>query len=273
MRTPARHLRPRLTQRVRSRDKLMKNGSPWAARLLPGELRRAPGVVRGDAFLRVLSLEQALLELALQGEALFQADFQSGGDSALDEPDGARGLRRRHELSRVLERPGAELPRRGVDDGVDQPERLRFLDRERRRFGHQLDRLRPPERTRQPLGATGARQYSERDLRQTDLPSVDARDAQIAGERDLQSAAHAVSVDRRDHELRRLLQPAERLVRVEAEVVLEVWGAVTKHLDVGTGAEELVGLLGVGGRRRAGDHQDMDTLVHPRVEDMGVKLP
>src|SRR6266478_5712516 len=114
------------------------------ARLLPGELRSAPGVVRGDPFLRVLSLEQPLLQLTLQGETLLEANFQSGSDGALDEPDGARGLRRRHELSRVLERPGAELPRRGVDDGVDQPERLRLVDRKRRRFGHQLDRLRPP---------------------------------------------------------------------------------------------------------------------------------
>src|SRR5438105_1294484 len=282
--------RASMTHRVPSRDKFRtKQGNfvrdelaehqlcplraDRAGALLSAELGRSPGVVRGKAFLRVLSLEQPLLQLTLQGETLLEADFQSGGDGALDEPYGARGFRRRHELARVLERPGAELPRRSVDDRIDQPERLSLVDRERRRFGHQLDGLRPPERARQPLGAAGAWQDSERDLRQTDLSRVHARDAQIAGERDLQAAAHAVPVDRRDHELRRLLEPAERLVRVQAEIVLEVGSTLLKHLDVGTGAEELVGLLGVGRRRRAGDHQDMDRLVHPRVEDMGVKLP
>src|SRR5256886_9847813 len=109
------------------------------ARLLPGELRSAPGVVRGDPFLRVWALEQPLLQLTLQGETLLEADFESSGDRALDEPDGARGFRRGHELARVLERLVAKLPRRSVDDRVDQPERFCLVDRERRPFGHQLD--------------------------------------------------------------------------------------------------------------------------------------
>src|SRR5207253_124899 len=136
--------------------------------------------------------------------------------------------------------------------------------RERRRFGHQLDGLRPPERARQPLGAAGAWQDSERDLRQADLSRVHARDAQIAGEGDLQSAAHAVSVDRRDHELRRLLQPAERLVRVQAEVVLEVGSTLLKHLDIRPRAEELVA--------RACQHQDVDGFIHSRIEDVHIEL-
>src|SRR4051794_19015558 len=60
----------------------------------PAELRRPARVVRRQTFLRVLSLEQPLLQLALQRKTLLEADLQSGRDSPLDESDRARGLRR-----------------------------------------------------------------------------------------------------------------------------------------------------------------------------------
>ena len=72
------------------------------------------------------------------------------------------------------------------------------------------------------------------------LPLPLRRDAQVAGHRHLEPAADAVAVDGRDHQLRRLLEPIERLVRVQAEVVLERRLRRRQHLDVGAGAEELV---------------------------------
>src|SRR6266850_4538640 len=102
--------------------KLIERAPGRVERLLPRELRRAPGVVGGDAFLRVLALEEALLQLALEGEALLEPDLDASGDCALDQPDGARGFRWRDELARVFERSGAEVARRHVEDGIDQPE-------------------------------------------------------------------------------------------------------------------------------------------------------
>jgi hypothetical protein len=76
------------------------------------------------------------------------------------------------------------------------------------------------DQPRQPLRAAGARQHAERDLRQPDLAGAAPRDAQVRRHRDLQAAAHRVAVQRRDHQLRRVLQPQQRLVGVQAEVVL-----------------------------------------------------
>ena len=87
---------------------------------------------------------------------------------------------------------------------------------------HQLHRARLADEARQPLRAAGAGQHAERDLGQADLAAVLPRDAEVGGHRDLEAAADGVAVQRRDDELRRLLEPVQRLVRVQAEVVLEV---------------------------------------------------
>src|SRR3954447_14423005 len=113
----------------------------WTASL-PGELRRSPGVVRRDAFLCVLAFEEPLLKLALESKALLESDLQPRGHRALDEADGARRLRWRHELAGVLDRALPELSWRRVEDGVDQPEPLRLVDADRHAFSHHLDRLR-----------------------------------------------------------------------------------------------------------------------------------
>src|SRR2546427_3454416 len=88
-----------------------REGSTRSGRVLslPAELRRAAGVVCRQPFLRVLSLEQALLELALQRKTLLEADLQPGRHGPLDESDRPRGLRRRNELPRVFQGTGAEL--------------------------------------------------------------------------------------------------------------------------------------------------------------------
>ncbi len=90
-----------------------------------------------------------------------------------------------------------------------------------------------PDEPREPLRAAGAGQHAERDLGQADLAGVlRARCADVGGQRDLEPAADGVAVQRGDHELRRLFEPVQRLVGVQAEVVLEVGVGVLEHPDV-----------------------------------------
>ena len=85
-------------------------------------------------------------------------------------------------------------------------------------------------------------QHAERDLGQADLAGVLARDAQVAGHRDLEAAADGVAVQRGDDELGRVLEADERLVGVQAEEVLEARRDGVEHADVRAGREELVAL-------------------------------
>ena len=100
---------------------------------------------------------------------------------------------------------------------------------------------------------------AEGDLGKADFAGALQRDADVGRHRDLQTAADGVAVQRGDDELRRLLEAVERLVRVEAEVVLELRRDLGEHLDVRAGGEELVA--------RAAQHDDVDVVVHARVED------
>ena len=124
---------------------------------------------------------------------------------------------------------------------------------------HQLHRARLADEAREPLRAARAGQHAERDLGQADLAAVLPRDAEVRGHRHLEAAADGVAVQRGDHELRRLLEAVERLVGVQAEVVLELGIGVLEHADRRAGAEELLA--------RAGEHDDVDGRVHARVED------
>jgi hypothetical protein len=54
------------------------------------------------SFSRVVGLEQQLLQLALEREAVAEAHLEAGLDRALDAADGLAGLVRRRELLRVL---------------------------------------------------------------------------------------------------------------------------------------------------------------------------
>ena len=102
---------------------------------------------------------------------------------------------------------------------------------------------------RRPLRAARAGHEPEIGFRQADLAFALARDADVAGERDLEAAAHGVTVERGDDELRRLLEAIERFVGVKAKVVLEGLVDLGKHLDVGTGAEETIAVAGQDDRR------------------------
>src|SRR5262245_43458119 len=71
-------------------------------------------------------------------------------------------------------------------------------------------------------------------------------------------------VQRGNDELRRLREAVERLVRVKAEVVLELRIGLFEHADVGARAEEFVA--------RAAQHDHVHRAIHPRVEHGRVDL-
>src|SRR4029077_16426352 len=90
----------------------------------------------------------------------------------------------------------------------------------------------------QPLGPPGPGKDAERYFGESDLPGVLRHHPEVAGERDLEAAADAVAVDRRDDDLRGARELVERLLAVQAEHRLEIRLARLQHLDVGAGAEE-----------------------------------
>ena len=96
------------------------------------------------------------------------------------------------------------------------------------------------------------------------LPAPFERDADVGSHGDLESAADGVAVQRGDDELRRLLEAVQRLVRMQAEVVLELRRDLGKHLDVRAGGEELVA--------GAAEHDDVDVVVHTRIQDARIEL-
>ena len=89
---------------------------------------------------------------------------------------------------------------------------------------YQLDRARFPHQAREALRATRPRQDAQADLRQADTAGVPAGDAKIAGHGDLEASAYRMPVQGRNDELRSLLEAHERLVRMQAEIVLETRG-------------------------------------------------
>src|SRR5687767_2105193 len=92
-----------------------------------------------DAFLRVLALEEEVLQLALEREAGLERHLHAGDDGALDLPDGERGLVRQGELVRVEH--DAVPPIFLRQHRVHEVHLLRFLEREGAAGDHQLDRL------------------------------------------------------------------------------------------------------------------------------------
>ncbi len=144
------------------------------------------------------------------------------------------------------------------------PSAFGLVEAEQAAGDHQLDRGRLADDAHQALGAAGAGQHAERDLGQAELGRAAAGDPQVGRHRDLEAAADGVAVERRDHQLRRLLEPRQRLVGVQAEVVLEVRVRRLEHVDVGAGAEDL--LAG------AGEHDDVDRRVEAGLEDAVVEL-
>ncbi len=148
---------------------------------------------------------------------------------------------------------------------VDDAHFLGQLEAERTTGYDQLDRLGFSDQAREPLGSAGSGQHAETDFRKPDLSAVAARDPNIAGHRDLEPAADGVSVERGDHELRRLLETRQRLVGVQAEVVLELRRDRVQHSDVCAGGEEALAF--------AGEDDDFDAVVETRVENCFIELP
>src|SRR5207302_1888518 len=101
-----------------------------------------------------------------------------------------------------------------------------------------------PDEAEEPVRAAGPGEHAERDLGEAALAAALPRDPDVGRHRDLEAAADRVAVQRRDDELRRLLEAVERLVRVEAEEVLEAGRDLLEHLDVRARREELVALAG-----------------------------
>src|SRR5829696_4325801 len=88
--------------------------------------------VRRDAFLRVVTLEQQLLQLALYREPLEKPRLGAGLHRALHAADRAARLVRRRELPRVGKDGVAEAPARQIRIAPhlgDDPERLRLVHR------------------------------------------------------------------------------------------------------------------------------------------------
>src|SRR5215204_4070638 len=73
-----------------------------------------------------------------------------------------------------------------------------------------------------------------------------------------------MTINRCDHELGRLLEAIESLVRVKTEIVFVTWRNARKHLNVGAGAEKLLTFTG--------DYDDLDSFIHPRIEDRAIEL-
>src|SRR5262249_5355210 len=72
---------------------------PFGSRLSSLELRHALLLIGGDAFLGVVTLEEKLLQLALDGERRLDRQVPTRLHRALDAAHGLRGLVRRHELA------------------------------------------------------------------------------------------------------------------------------------------------------------------------------
>src|SRR6266545_1157965 len=212
------------------------------------------------AFARVLALEETDERVALDPETLLERTAVALDGGELDLSDRvARTLRvrpRAFDRARLQIRRGHEL----VDDaGI-----LRLLRRERRPAQHQLERLLTADEARQPLRTAGAGKQAQRHLGQSDLVAALRRDAEVAAQRDLQSTAEAVSVDRRDDDLGRALELARRLVGAHDERVLRVEVALREDRHVRARGEELLG--------GAAHHDGPDAVVRARVLDRGVEL-
>ena len=74
------------------------------------------------------------------------------------------------------------------------------------------------------------------------FPGVAASNTDIAGHRDLQTPADGVAVQGGDHQFRRLFQPQQRLVGMEAEIIFEARSHGIEHADLCARTEELFAL-------------------------------
>src|SRR6266516_1726538 len=147
---------------------------------------------------------------------------------------------------------------------IDDPEIERLFEGIRVAGDHQFDGLALPHQARKPLSATGSRQYAEIDLGQANLARIFARNSNVGGHGDLQPTADGMPVERRNHQLGRVLQAKQHFVGVEAEVILEGRIDAGQHLDIRAGREKLIS--------RPGQQDDIDILIHAGFENGFIEL-
>src|SRR5216683_3393096 len=196
----------------------LRNGCR-APSLLTFEARRSFLVVGADSLRGVFAEEQLLLKLSFQGKPFGEARLKPGHHRTLDSPDRLRGSAGRNELARVFVGFLKEILAGG--NAVQESQGMRLVDGQVLSFDHELDGFGASDRSCQALRPSSAREHPEVDFRESDLGIALSREAQIGRQGDLEPAADAVPVDRRDDQLRGLFEAGEGLVRVETELVLE----------------------------------------------------
>src|SRR5229473_2751478 len=108
----------------------------------PSELSFSLTNVSVEAFLCIFRLKQLLLQFAFKSQRSFEWDLASGLHGAFDSPDGPRCFVRGSELARIGQRLLDKLLGRiGIEDLIDQPKRLAFLEIKQLTGGHQFNRL------------------------------------------------------------------------------------------------------------------------------------
>src|SRR5712692_184556 len=218
--------------------------------------------IGGQTFLGVLTGEEQLLEFTLDAQGFTKRNFRTGHYGSLDPADRARGLIGRTELLGI----GHDILPVGFAfiNVVNQTHPQGFFEAEDLAPHYQFERLGAADDAREALGAAGARQDSKIHLGEANLPTFFPCDSNVAGQRDFQAAADGVPVESRDDQLGSLLKPAKRLVGVQTEVVLESRIGLREHGNAGPSAEKFVA--------RPANQQDVNTLIHARLEDGRVEL-
>src|SRR4029450_4188798 len=115
-------------------------------------------------FLRIVALEQTLLQLALQRETFGKSGLEARLNGALDVSDGLRRLVGRGELPGVIVDgvgKGTAAQFGITPDVIDKPHRAGVLEREERACRHQLDRPGLADQARKALRSAGAGPHAE----------------------------------------------------------------------------------------------------------------
>src|SRR5581483_7230896 len=208
--------------------------------------------VRSEAFFRVFTLEQQLLIFTFDRQSRFHWNLPARLHGALDAAYGLCSLVGWAELAGVLHDVLHEAV--ALVDVVDHAEFQSLFERKSITGDHQLDGFTLPHQPRQSLRAASPGKDAEIHFGQADLSRIFARDAKVSGHGDLETSTNAVAVDRGDHQLWRVFEPQERLVRVQAKVVLERRIDGRQHLDIRARREELVAI--------ACQHHHVDVVIH-----------
>src|SRR5207245_11542983 len=173
---------PAPRQRPRSRSSLPLEG--WLSLLEE----------RAEALLRIGHREEAILQLAFEGEAFVHRHLESFRDRPLDETDRASGVLRIRQAFRKGHRLVPEL--RPREDAVEQAPLERFLRGDHAPCRHQVDPAALPDEPRQPLRTAGPAEYAQRALRPTDSPRPVRGDAKARRQADPEPAAPATPAAR-----------------------------------------------------------------------------